>query len=371
VDLHHVPAHAEILELLLEDARVHDQAVAIVGTRAARRFLEHRDFGQAIGTVRSVLAEREALLPLSARGALLGVIHDLRRTLARGSHGRRGLDRRGSCLARLFGEQGLWIALRGHALAPSAPLAPHREPAPPFFESAVERRERTPRGVRGGDGEVGHAAGSADRERDESRDRASRAADCALERDMGHRERAKSRRECIREQRTPGPERPRLVAREPGAHRAARGLAEARERCAEQGRKRARGQEQQRDREAKSRGRRRESPAGQKPRADHGHDRDQQIGSETDALEQTRRDQRADAAAAVDDAARAPQRIRGRVAPQRERCEDGDAEQTEARRLAHECAGRSSEVGAARSRPSPLRPSHGRRCPSNSPPGIR
>jgi hypothetical protein len=139
---------------------------------------------------------------------------------------------------------------------------------------------------------------------------------------MGHRERAESRRECIREQRTPGPERPRLVAREPGAHRAARRLARLGKRCAEQGRKRARGQEQQRNREAQSRGRRRESPAGQKPRADHGHDRDQQIGASPTLSNRPDGDRTRRRGRRGCDAARAPQRIARRVAPQRDRCED-------------------------------------------------
>src|SRR4030095_11027351 len=88
VHLHDVAAHAEVRELLLENPRVHDQAVAVGGAGAPGRLLEPRDVGESIRSVRPMLAEREALLAGAARRALLGVIHDLRRTLARTAPGR-------------------------------------------------------------------------------------------------------------------------------------------------------------------------------------------------------------------------------------------------------------------------------------------
>ena len=373
VHLHDVAAHAEVRELLLENPRVHDQAVAVVGAGAARRLLEHRDVGEPIGSVRPMLAEREALLAGAARRALLGVIDDLRRTLARTARGR-GFETRRRGLAQLCFDGGLGLALRGHAHAPRAPLAPHGEAAPTLLEAATRRREPPPRRAPRRDRRASGFRDRAERERGQRRDRETDAADRALERDVRHRERAERRRQCVDEQRAPVPEHPDLVAGEQLAERAPLEPGEPRERRAEQRRHGAGGKQQQRNGEAHARGGGRKPASGEEPRSDHCDDRHQQVGGQSDTAEQPRGDERAEAAAPVRDPVGAPERIAGRVAPERDRGEDREPEQPDARRLAHEGAAQESGLGPISRGASPLRPSHGNHgpgCPSNSPPGIR
>ena len=123
--------------------------------------------------------------------------------------------------------------------------------------------------------------------------------------------------------------------------------------------------------EAQARGGGRKPASGEEPRSDHRDDRHQQIGGQSDTAEQPRGDERAEAAAAVRDPVGAPERIAGRVAPERNRGEDREPEQPDARRLAHEGAAQESGLGAISRGASPLRPSHGRAPPIEFTPGIR
>jgi hypothetical protein len=76
VHRHHATAHSEILELLLQDSRVHDQAVAIVASRAGRGLAEDPDVRQCVRASRAPLVEVEGLLPRSRARAFGGVIDD-------------------------------------------------------------------------------------------------------------------------------------------------------------------------------------------------------------------------------------------------------------------------------------------------------
>ena len=72
----HPAAHGEVEELLLENARVHDQAVAVVASGSGRWRFEDRDIGQGVRARVSGFGKIEGPLPALRTLALDGVIDD-------------------------------------------------------------------------------------------------------------------------------------------------------------------------------------------------------------------------------------------------------------------------------------------------------
>jgi hypothetical protein len=70
--------HTEVEQLLLQDPRIHDQAVAVVAARALGRQLEHRHVRTLVGADRPSLVELEGLLAPLRGARLAAVVDDLR-----------------------------------------------------------------------------------------------------------------------------------------------------------------------------------------------------------------------------------------------------------------------------------------------------
>ncbi len=149
---HDATEHTEVGELLLEDPRVHDQAVAVVTPTHVWRALEDCDVGMLIGTLRRVLREQERFLFGIAFLAVVAVIDDVRIfTLARtalrrsrhfgSSDGFRFPDR--AEFRFQFGSLDETRSQRGRkrACAPRAPRAPDADGTNPGDERVACARE--------------------------------------------------------------------------------------------------------------------------------------------------------------------------------------------------------------------------------------
>ena len=340
-----LPPTPKSCELLLQDPRVHDQALAIVGARVLGRLLEDRHVGELIGTGAPGGLEAEGLLGLLGTARRVGVVDDF------GSGAPRLGPRRGLVGVGLQQQRDLLhgLALLAGPLEPRVAgplLAPHAEGGPAALEAESELGDPGP--------QAGHEPGGALKQGEEAaRARAEEPGQSTAEQPDGPTG-GESRRDQppdgeqggVEEQRPRGAEQPALLLREVVAEQSE--LPPRRPgpetgfewRAGDQGGDRGgRGHEQSRA-DPEARGESRQATPRQEPHAEHRARGHQQNGPIADAAQQRCRGGGTSDAPGVGDQLAREGRVEGVVGGQRERGEARERDERETGRLLQEHAAR-------------------------------